>query len=94
MIRSERAAVCKRALSTTRVVGRRRTPLLAGVAQNAVNLSLDLLLVLGMGVGIVRALLYHFCSQNWEGSSRRSHAHRAWVPVVLHGPQLWLQDGC
>ncbi|KAK9819566.1 hypothetical protein WJX81_006785 [Elliptochloris bilobata] len=32
-----------------------RTPLLAGVAQNAVNLSLDLLLVLGMGVGIVGA---------------------------------------
>lgn len=34
-----------------------RTPLIAGVAQNAVNLSLDLLLVLGLGVGVVRALL-------------------------------------
>ena len=33
-----------------------RTPLIAGVAQNAVNLSLDLLLVLGLGVGVVRAL--------------------------------------
>lgn len=30
-----------------------RTPLAAGVAQNFVNLSLDLLLVLALGVGVV-----------------------------------------
>jgi hypothetical protein len=31
----------------------RRTPLAAGVAQNFVNLSLDILLVLVVGVGVV-----------------------------------------
>lgn len=30
-----------------------RTPLAAGVAQNFVNLSLDILLVLALGVGVV-----------------------------------------
>lgn len=31
----------------------RRTPLAAGVAQNLVNLSLDILLVVALGVGVV-----------------------------------------
>ena len=35
----------------------RRTPLAAGVAQNFVNLSLDILLVVVVGVGVVRLSL-------------------------------------
>ena len=34
----------------------RRTPLAAGVAQNFVNLSLDLLLVVAAGIGVVSPL--------------------------------------
>jgi hypothetical protein len=73
MIRSERAAVRLRVLFPTRVAGPRRTPLLAGVAQNAVNLSLDLLLVLGMGVGIVSALhtVSTFCRGRPHGACTR-----------------------
>jgi hypothetical protein len=36
-----------------------RTPLAAGVAQNFVNLSLDILLVVALGVGVVSISPFH-----------------------------------
>jgi hypothetical protein len=51
----------------------RRTPLAAGVAQNFVNLSLDLLLVVAAGIGVVSPLFGFFGLGFWELCIRLRH---------------------
>ena len=51
-----------------------RTPLAAGVAQNFVNLSLDILLVVALGVGVV-CLCAHWAELLFPYLSERCYRH-------------------